>query len=601
VLDADPATPMTAVAAELERLASGGVAPDRHGIARVLRFPAKPPGSALAHAPAASEEALAIPLYVDYQPISPGLTLAEAPIMDGSVISIGRPDGCVIPEPAGLVDVLVAGGPGAGVIHRLGTGHADIGSGPSVAARIRDRTLPERALHVYVDDRAGCQVAAYEGVTATLDHEPLAAPARWQPGQQIAIGSTLLGLALYTPPDAALHPSQDGTGTDFNRPPRLLPPRTATNFALPTPPPPAERRPLPILMAVLPLVMGIGMAFFLHQIYLLAMAGLSPMMLIGSALSERKGGRKAAAARLAEYREHKARIERDAGKALDAERIARREQSPDPATVLAIASGPRRRLWERRRTDPDYLLLRVGTADLPSAVELTDPEQDEHRRTVVWSLRDAPVTIPLPERGVVGVAGPADTARAVGRWLVAQAAILHSPNDLRIHILTDAAGKESWEWIRWLPHCRPGAASGAGGGGGGGGGGGAPPRAPPPPRRRPPPPPPPPAPPGAGTPAPPRAPTTRNRSPPGSPSCSRSSHSVSRIPVVARMAPTPEATAASRSCSGQRSSWCSTAHASSGRCPGSSSCSARDRRRASTPSASTPRSACCPPNARRSP
>jgi S-DNA-T family DNA segregation ATPase FtsK/SpoIIIE len=42
---------------------------------------------------------------------------------------------------------------------------------------------------------------------------------------------------------------------------------------------------------------------------------------------------------------------------------------------LSIASGPRRRLWERRRADADYLLLRVGTADLPSAVELTDPRR----------------------------------------------------------------------------------------------------------------------------------------------------------------------------------------------------------------------------------
>ena len=483
VLDADPATPIQVVAAELERFASGAGAAQWPGGARVLAFPgrsrpaaqprpaaqSRPPrltsGGALAYSPAAAAEPLAMELYVDCQQISPLLALAEAPIMDGSVISLGSPDGCVIPEPAGLVDILVAGGPSAGAICRLGAGHTDVGSGRSVAARIRDRTIPELALHVSIDDRGGCQVSAYEGVTATLDREPLTAPARWQPGQQIAIGDTLLGLARYTPPDAALHPSQDGAGTDFNRPPRLLPPQSAARFTLPTPPPPAERRPLPLLMAALPLVMGVGMAFFLHQVYLLAMAGLSPVMLISSALSERKGGRKSAASRLAEYTEHKARIERDAREALDAERIARREQHPDPAAVLAIASGPRRRLWERRRTDPDFLLLRVGTADLPSRVELTDPEQDEHRRRVVWAVRDAPVTIPLTECGVIGVAGPADTARAAGRWVAAQAATLHSPNDLRLFILTDSAGKASWDWVRWLPHCRPEAAAGGGRGG----------------------------------------------------------------------------------------------------------------------------------------
>jgi S-DNA-T family DNA segregation ATPase FtsK/SpoIIIE len=129
---------------------------------------------------------------------------------------------------------------------------------------------------------------------------------------------------------------------------------------------------------------------------------------------------------------------------------------------LSIAAGPRSRLWERRRTDPDYLLLRVGTADLPSAVELSDPEQDEHRRTVVPLVQEVPLTIPLAERKVVGLAGPPDACRAAGRWLVAQAAALHSPNDLRIYLLTDAAGQLSWEWVRWLPHCRPGPGSGCG-------------------------------------------------------------------------------------------------------------------------------------------
>src|SRR6202044_1594098 len=98
-----------------------------------------------------------------------------------------------------------------------------------------------------------------------------------------------------------------------------------------------------------------------------------------------------------------ARVEEAARLALPAERRQKRDDCPDPAEVLSIATGPRRRLWERRRTDPDYLLFRVGTGDLPSCVRLTDPAADEHRRTVTWPLRDAPVTIPLRERGVIGL------------------------------------------------------------------------------------------------------------------------------------------------------------------------------------------------------
>jgi DNA segregation ATPase FtsK/SpoIIIE, S-DNA-T family len=466
LLDADPATPVAEVAAGLDRVANGygpdggdaaGLAgPDG---AKVLRFPGPRASGSLAVAAPSSgtrQQALSVPLYVSYQLIPPELTLGDSPIRDGSVISLGDPSGCLRPEPAGIVEIRVSGGPAAGAVHRLSLGDADLGSSDRAAIRIADQTVPDLALRLRVDPRGGCQVALYPNVRATLEREPLEETADWKPGQQIAVGGTLLDLAPYEPPDAALHPSEDGTGIDFNRPPRLLPPARVTKFRLPSPPDKQERRPLPILMAVLPVIAGAAMAYFLHEIYMLAMAALSPIMLIGNYFTNRKQGRQTYAQKMADYREQKERIERDARDALAAERVQRRQDCPDPATVLSIASGPRRRLWERRRTDPDYLLLRAGTADLPSAVELTDPTQDEHRRQVIWDVPDAPVTIPLPQRGVIGVAGPGDAPRAIGRWLVAQAAALHSPNDLQVCVLTDAAGQQDWDWVRWLPHCRPG-------------------------------------------------------------------------------------------------------------------------------------------------
>jgi DNA segregation ATPase FtsK/SpoIIIE, S-DNA-T family len=491
ILDAAAQTPVGEVAAALERFAHGGTVRDGtvrdgtgpgayHGAgqgsagqgsagqrdagAQVLQFPgsrSRGPTALADH----GDYSRSVPLYVDYQRVPPGLTLAASVIRDGSVVSLGGPEGCVYPEPTGVAEVRVAGGPGAGAVHRLGIGEADIGGGRGAAIQVADPDVPDLALRVSVGLRGECQVAPYPGVTATLDREPITAPTEWRPGQQVAIGGTLLALAPYEAPDAALHPSEDGTGIDFNRPPRLLPPDRVTRFQLPAPPSAEERRPLPVLMAVVPVIMGVAMAYFMREIYMLAMSALSPVLLIGNHMSERKHGRKTYSQRMSTYREHKARIEADAGKALEAERIARHDDCPDPAAVLSVVSGPRRRLWERRRTDPDYLLLRAGTADLPSAVELSDPEQDEHRRQVFWTIPDAPVTIPLTERGVLGVAGPADSPRGLGRWLVAQAASLHSPTDLRIYVLTDAAGQRSWEWVRWLPHCRPRAGGGAGPGG----------------------------------------------------------------------------------------------------------------------------------------
>ncbi len=462
MLDADPATPVVRIAAELGRyMGSDWTAPGTTPVssgrpgANVLWFPGPRSHGSQALVSPDPEGPFAVPLYVAGQRVPHQLTLLESPIRDGAVLSLGSPEGCVTPEPGGLVEVRVMSGPGAGSIYWLPAGQADIGSGGQADVRIWDDAIAPLALRIFVDGRGECQVAAYEGIRAALDREPLAGGAQWHPGQVIAVGRSLLGLARYQPPDAALHPSADGLGLDFNRPPRLLPPARETRFQLPAPPPEPERRPLPLLMAAVPLVLGLAMAYFLHQVYLLAVAGLTPVMLLGSQLGERRHSRKAAARRAAAYRGHKARIERDARQALEEESAERKAQFPDPATVLSIAAGPRRRLWERRRTDPDYLVLRVGTADLPSGVELTDPERDEHRRRVIWRIPDAPVTISLSERGVLGVAGPGHAPRAAGRWLVAQAAALHSPNDLRVYLLTDSSGQESWEWARWLPHCRP--------------------------------------------------------------------------------------------------------------------------------------------------
>jgi DNA segregation ATPase FtsK/SpoIIIE, S-DNA-T family len=448
-VEADPGTTLAQIAAELDRL--------MHGMSATVPGP---------WAPA---------LFVGGHQVPADMRLAGSPLLDGCVVSLGDPSGCLRPAPPGVAELRVAGGPAAGDVYRLVAGMADVGGvGPDdalVADRpdieIADPAVPPLALRVIIGP-GGWQLAPFGGARVMLDGQPVDAGAYWRPGQQVTVGDTLLDLVPYEPPDAALCPGEDGAGLEFNRPPRLLPPEVATRFQLPHPPGIPERRPVPVLMAVVPVVLGVAMAYFLRQVYMLAMAVFSPVMLLGSYVSDRRHGRKSHARQQADYREHKARVERDAAEAADTERLRRRRDCPDPAAVASIASGPRQRLWERRRTDPDYLLLRLGTAGLPSAVELTDPAADEHRRRLHWLIPDTPVTALLPDRAVLGVAGPGEVPRAVGRWLVAQIATLHSPQDVQVCVLTGTAGRVAWEWVRWLPHCRPALGSPAQGSPGGG-------------------------------------------------------------------------------------------------------------------------------------
>ncbi|MFJ1972967.1 FtsK/SpoIIIE domain-containing protein [Streptomyces sp. NPDC087903] len=395
-------------------------------------------------------------VYVDGYAVDPAATVVGSPLRDGAVVSLQDPAGCLPGEPTGLVELRVVGGPVAGFVHRLGVGRYDIGSGPASYIRVDDPEVPARALTLSVATDGTCQVAVHankDGVT--LDGSAVDGDA-WPLGGQIAVGNSLLELTRYVPPNAALKWSEDGIGLDYNRPPRLRPPERQTKFRLPSPPRDYEARPLPWLMALTPLVGAIVSVLVFQRWYYLIMAGLSPLLLFANYFNDKKHGRKSHAKQVKEYNEQKERIEKDAQDALVAERNDRRHAVPDPATVLSLGTGPRTRLWERRRTDRDHLLLRVGTGQVSSEVVLDDPEQDEHRRQVTWKIEDAPVSLSLRSLGVIGMAGPGDSARAMGRWAVAQTAALHSPMDVQFYLLSENSAQSSWDWTRWLPHAKPG-------------------------------------------------------------------------------------------------------------------------------------------------
>nr|BFE86536.1 hypothetical protein GCM10020093_091370 [Planobispora longispora] len=212
-------------------------------------------------------------------------------------------------------------------------------------------------------------------------------------------GSSVLTLKAVEPPDAHLDAQPDG-GLAYNRPPRLRPPESPRRFAVPAEPRRAEPMRLHLLAALLPALVGLTLAWVLNTWYFLLFALMSPMIMFGQWWSDRRHGRKRYRLQMKEYRERMAAFDATMERARAADEIARRAAAPDPAEVLLTATGPRRRLWERRDHDPDALRLRVGLADLPADLELV-PE------------RGAPTDAPLPDPDLPGGAG--DPGRAAAR------------------------------------------------------------------------------------------------------------------------------------------------------------------------------------------
>ena len=456
LVDADDATPLRAVAAELLSVLS---APDPQR-PQVVSLAARRSSVTLQDAPPS--------LYLDGRALDLDRTLAESGLTEGALLSVADPAASVLLEPDGRVEVRQVSGSGAGAVHRLGVGEATIGSDPACVVPLDDDRVPPVAVTVSVAADGTVEVEPYGDATAELERafrhhdHPLALDrvrldgrTTWPRGAQLTVAGFLLELEDVAPADAAVETAAEPGWLDYNRPPRLLPPLRQTTFKLPAPPSEGARGGLPWLVMLMPLALSVVLALALHRTYMLMMGVFSPVMMLGSYLQGRRQGKMTYRQQLADYRDKKARIEADAEQALVDERLARRAEAPDPATVLLVANGPRARLWERRRTDPDYLSVRIGVGDLESEVTVDDPEQLEHRRTTVRTAYDVPVTVPLAERGVLGVAGRGDLPRRLGAWAVAQLAVLQSPRDTVVYVLTDAEGATAWEWVRWLPHARP--------------------------------------------------------------------------------------------------------------------------------------------------
>lgn len=380
-------------------------------------------------------------------------------LRDGTVVAVERRAAAatMLAEPTGLVEIRVVGGPAAGAVHRLGLGTTTLGSSDEVSVTIKDPGIPARSLRVTVErageGTGGVRVETSARTRAELDGREIDGRAAWPMGGMLSVGSTVLTLTPSAAPDTHLEPLPDGGGLAFNRPPRIDPAQRPKRLAVPRRPERNPRERLRLFGALLFSAFGLVMAYALKQWWWALFALSWPLMQVGEWIGDRMHGRKSYKKALKEYNRKSAEFGGELEALRQRDEADRRARHPDPAEVLLTATGPRRRLWERRVTDEDALQLRVGLADLKAQIELVG---DDDIDVEVPFAHTVPVALPLAQLGVIGLTGPRGASRGLARWLVAQAAALHSPRDLTIIVLSaDQDAAEEWNWVRWLPHCAP--------------------------------------------------------------------------------------------------------------------------------------------------
>ncbi|MFD3871160.1 type VII secretion protein EccCa [Streptomyces sp. NPDC058623] len=143
-----------------------------------------------------------------------------------------------------------------------------------------------------------------------------------------------------------------------------------------------------------------------------------------------------------------------------------RRLNPPPEALYDLVRDPAR-LWERRRTDPDFLRPRLGTGAVavqnlglaPGAGGVLAPP-DRFMLNEAGALMsrferagDFPLTVPLDRAGNVSIVGDREGVLRVARALLVHTAVLHAPDDVAIALgVPGERLAADWDWAKWLPH-----------------------------------------------------------------------------------------------------------------------------------------------------
>ncbi|MET7440047.1 type VII secretion protein EccCa [Streptomyces sp. NPDC005496] len=224
--------------------------------------------------------------------------------------------------------------------------------------------------------------------------------------------------------------------------------------------------------ALLPMAGVMGSVVMMTVIRNSQFAALGAMVLViallgavGLFLSQRGKAQRTRRAQRERYLEYLEELREEFGAAERERRQLARVLNPPPEALYDLVRDPAR-LWERRRQDPDFLRVRVGTGDVPvqelaigsdagGVMTPPDPFMLNEARALLarYSVAsDCPLTVPLDRAGNVSIVGDREGVLRVARALLVQAAVTHAPDDVAMALGVPGDRLTEWEWAKWLPH-----------------------------------------------------------------------------------------------------------------------------------------------------
>ncbi|MFE0426574.1 type VII secretion protein EccCa, partial [Streptomyces sp. NPDC058953] len=164
-----------------------------------------------------------------------------------------------------------------------------------------------------------------------------------------------------------------------------------------------------------------------------------------------------------DYLRYLRQVRRKARTAVVEQQRALAWRHPAPDTLWSLVGTSR--LWERRPADEDFGEVRVAVGDQKLGLKLaplsTKPVEDLEPLSAhaLRSFTRAYSTVPRQPIAVylrtwarVLFRGDPERTRALARAMVAQLAVVHSPEDVWIAVCAADDRRADWEWVKWLPH-----------------------------------------------------------------------------------------------------------------------------------------------------
>lgn len=224
-----------------------------------------------------------------------------------------------------------------------------------------------------------------------------------------------------------------------------------------------------MMRAMVPLIGGLGLIMIMissgNMIRMIAGCAMITAAFIGviaMVIHMKTGARKKAEQKRQHYVVYLTRTTREVEEESEQQRADALRRHPEPEALFDVLRDPTR-LWERRRSNPDFLVLRIGKGVGPLArkvdLKTTDdplrrPEPvSQARLDRVRRLTERVDGLPVaaPFRGVVSIIGEASDTAVVLRGALTQLAALHAPDDVGIHLCADGPTADV-QWVLWLPH-----------------------------------------------------------------------------------------------------------------------------------------------------